>query len=130
MSHELPVLIAEDDDTNQRLLKLVLEREGYAPAVVSDGEALLREISRKRYPLVIMDLKMPKVDGMAALRTIRAGSCGPSAQEASIVIVSARALPEDVKAGLAAGADAYLTKPLRLEKLFGTLERMALKRSA
>ncbi len=113
------VLYIEDNPANQRLMKDIIEdMEGLYVQVAPSAEAGL-EIMRNRVPaLVLMDVHLPGMSGYQALEVIRSDS---RLATLPVVALSANALPNDVKRGLDAGFNAYLTKPLALDKLHATI---------
>ena len=120
------VLIAEDHDINQELILAMAERAGMDPALAVDGEeaiAMIEEASRSGRPfeLVLMDMQMPRVDGLEATRRLRAAGYTPGALP--IVALTANAYADDVEACFAAGMQAHLTKPVRVRDLTGILSR-------
>ncbi len=115
------VLVAEDNEINQRVLSRMLERLGCASHVVADGQTALDALGREEFDLVLMDWQMPVLDGRAATERIRAGEWGV---RLPIVIVTASAKPGDQEACRLAGADGYLTKPIRLAALRDMLSRL------
>ena len=105
------VLLAEDDSAISEPLARALRREGYEVEVVEDGERAL-ESARQAPDLVVLDLGLPKLDGLDVCRRIRAeGLTIP------VLILTARADEVDTVVGLDAGADDYVTKPFRLAEL-------------
>ena len=103
----LRVLVAEDNAVNQLVVRRMLERLDHSVEVVSDGEAAVEAVGRERFDLVIMDLQMPRMDGVEATRRIRAAGI-----TTPIVALTAHAMEGDRVRTLAAGVDAYLTKPV------------------
>ena len=105
----LRILVAEDHPVNQRLVLLLLAKLGHRADLVSDGVEAVAAVRRRDYDVVLMDVQMPELDGLAATREIRArlGTRRPR-----IIAVTANALHGDREACLAAGMDDYLTKPL------------------
>jgi signal transduction histidine kinase/DNA-binding response OmpR family regulator len=105
----LRILVAEDHPVNQRLVLLLLAKLGHRADLVSDGVEAVAAVRRRDYDVVLMDVQMPELDGLAATREIRArlGNRRPR-----IIAVTANALHGDREACLAAGMDDYLTKPL------------------
>ncbi|GIL32003.1 response regulator transcription factor [Actinocatenispora comari] len=99
------VLVAEDDPKQANLLRIYLEREGHAVAVVGDGRAALERARAQAPDLVVLDVLMPIVDGLDVCRILRAESDLP------ILLVTARSTENDLLLGLDLGADDYLTKP-------------------
>jgi CheY-like chemotaxis protein/HPt (histidine-containing phosphotransfer) domain-containing protein len=116
-SHPLRILVAEDNPTNQRLMVRLLERLGYRPDVVGDGAAAIDAVGSGAFDVVLMDVQMPEVDGLAATRRIRAER-GPQPR---IVAVTANATAEDRAACEAAGMDDHVAKPVRPEALTAAL---------
>lgn len=96
----------EDDPRVRRALRLALQDEGYAVAEAADGEQGLVEVGVRMPDVVLLDLMLPGTDGFSVCRSIRRTSDVP------IIVVSARTDSHDVVAGLEAGADDYVTKPL------------------
>ena len=101
------ILVVDDDQVIQQLLKVNLELEGYAVEVASDGEEALVLFDRFRPDLVLLDIMMPKLDGWEVARRL-AGTTGGSVP---IVLLSARAQESDVQKGNDLGVAAYVTKP-------------------
>jgi len=101
------ILVVDDDQVIQQLLKVNLELEGYAVEVASDGEEALVLFDRFRPDLVLLDIMMPKLDGWEVARRL-AGTTGGLVP---IVLLSARAQESDVQKGNDLGVAAYVTKP-------------------
>jgi DNA-binding response OmpR family regulator len=99
------VLVAEDDAKQARLIRLYLEREGYAVQVVADGRSAAERVRSSRPDLAVLDVMMPVMDGLDVCRVLRAESDIP------ILLLTARSTEDDVLLGLDLGADDYLTKP-------------------
>ncbi len=118
----LRVLLVEDNPTNRELALLMLERLGYRADVASNGVEAVEAVGRSVYDLVLMDIQMPELDGIAATRRIRAelGAAGPR-----IAAMTAHALPGDREACLGAGMNDYLVKPIGISDLVAALERAA-----
>ncbi len=105
------VLIAEDNIVNQRVVATMVRKRGLQVSVVDDGRAAVDAFAAGRFDLLLMDVQMPGMDGLeatAAIRTIEGGS----GARVPIVALTAHALAEDRERCLAAGMDAFLTKPL------------------
>jgi DNA-binding response OmpR family regulator len=101
------ILVVDDDQVIQQLLKVNLELEGYAVEVASDGEEALVLFDRFRPDLVLLDIMMPKLDGWEVARRLAGTTGGPP----PIVLLSARAQESDVQKGNDLGVAAYVTKP-------------------
>jgi PAS domain S-box-containing protein len=114
------ILVAEDHPVNQQLLSALLKREGHAATIVGNGALAVEAIQRRAFDLVLMDVQMPVLDGIAATRAIRA-LAGPPAQ-IPIVAITANALRGDMENYLAAGMTGYVSKPIRIEALREAME--------
>ncbi|MFG1842382.1 response regulator transcription factor [Micromonospora sp. NPDC049175] len=99
------VLVAEDDQKQAELARRYLEREGHEVLVVGDGRAALEQIRQRPPALLVLDVMMPKVDGLDVCRILRRESDLP------VLMVTARSTEDDLLLGLDLGADDYLTKP-------------------
>ncbi len=105
------VLLIEDDPRVRRVLRLALEDEGYDVSEAAAGDQGLEALGREDPDVVLLDLMLPDADGFTVCRMIRHASNVP------VIIVSARTDSHDVVAGLEAGADDYVTKPLVSKEL-------------
>ncbi len=117
------VLVAEDNVTLQRLMKLQFDALGVPVTFVSDGREAVDAVRDHRFPIVFMDCHMPVMDGLAAAREIRASVHGEHVPV--IIAMTANALAEDRAACTAAGMDDYLPKPVLLGALRDMLARWA-----
>jgi CheY-like chemotaxis protein len=117
------VLVAEDNPVNQTLVRRLLEKRGYSIVVVGDGRAALSALEQNNFDIVLMDVQMPDMDGFAATAVIREREQA-SGRHIPIVAMTAHALKGDPERCLAEGMDAYVSKPIRTEELFLTLERL------
>jgi len=117
------VLIVEDDPKIVNLLRLYLERDGFAVSSTSDGAAGLEAADRLRPDLVILDLLLPQVDGIEVCRRIRATS------EVPVLMLTARVDEVDRLLGLSIGADDYVTKPFSPREVVARV-RTILRRTA
>jgi signal transduction histidine kinase/ActR/RegA family two-component response regulator len=118
----LRVLLVEDHPINRKLLVLWLEMEGHAYACAEDGQVALSLCATQAFDVILMDVNMPVMDGLTAVRALRRGASAN--RETPVVMLTAAARAEDHAEGLAAGADAYLTKPIDFVALRQTLERI------
>jgi signal transduction histidine kinase/DNA-binding response OmpR family regulator len=121
------VLVAEDNPVNQKVAMRFLRNIGIEPVLVGNGAEAIEALGRSRFDLVLMDVQMPVMDGLAATRAIRkaeaAGAPGFT-QRVSIIAMTANALSGDREMCLAAGMDDYVTKPLTPESVGNVLERL------
>jgi len=123
IASDIRVLVAEDNPVNQTLVQRLLEKRGYSIVVVGDGRAALSALEQDEFDIVLMDVQMPDMDGFAATAVIREQE-RTSGRHTPIVAMTAHALKGDPERCLAEGMDAYISKPLRTDELFLTLERM------
>jgi CheY-like chemotaxis protein len=118
------ILIVDDDPAITTLLKLSFELEGHVVVTAASGPEAL-ELARQVHPAaMVVDVMMPEMDGLEVVRRLRAN---PDTATIPIVCLSAKALATDVEAGLAAGADEYLTKPIDTAKLIERVELRIVK---
>jgi CheY-like chemotaxis protein len=115
------VLLAEDHPVNQRVVSLILEPMGVELTVVGDGAEAIEAEAGGQFDVILMDLHMPKVDGLTAIRAIRASEAERGGAPTPIVALTADALAEHVAATRAAGADFHLSKPIRPDALIEVL---------
>ena len=120
--HQPPlILIVDDMPDNLEILQLRLESRGYEVILAGDGEEALAMIRERLPDLVLLDIMMPKLDGIAAVKALKAD---PSLPFIPVILVTARADAKDVIAGLEAGADDYLTKPVDHAALLARVRAM------
>lgn len=118
--YPLQILVAEDNPVNQKVIRLMLERLGYRPDIVGNGLEAVQALRLRPYDLVLMDMQMPELDGLAATRRIRAEL--PPERQPRIVVLTANVFSEGRAAAQAAGVDGYLTKPLEPATLVRVLQ--------
>ena len=109
------ILVVDDDVLNQRMMQLLLQRDGYQVDVVSSGLEALEAVKLRRYDVVFMDLQMPVMSGVEASRRIREWENG--GQHTFIVALTASYLPEKGQELFEAGIDNYIAKPFELEHI-------------
>ncbi|MGO9588764.1 MAG: response regulator [Candidatus Acidiferrales bacterium] len=117
------VLLAEDNAVNQTLAVRLLERRGYNVTVAGNGQEALIALERERVDLILMDVQMPEMDGFETTAIIRQKERS-TGRHIPIVAMTAHALKGDEDRCLAAGMDAYVSKPIRTNELFATIERV------
>jgi DNA-binding response OmpR family regulator len=113
-----PILVVDDDAKIVRLVRTYLERAGYRVIEAADGRAALSAIALEMPALVVLDVMLPEVDGIAVLKAVRRTDRTP------VIILSARGLVDDRITGLAAGADDYLPKPFSPAELVLRVQRI------
>jgi PAS domain S-box-containing protein len=116
----LNVLVAEDNLTNQAVIRAMIERLGHAADVVGNGGAAVAAVARRGYDIVLMDVMMPDMDGMEATRLIRA--MAPPLCHIPVLGLTAHISPEDHVTFRAAGMDSVLTKPVTAKALAAALQ--------
>jgi two-component system cell cycle response regulator len=114
------VLVVDDTFYNVKLLEARLQIAGYEVVTAANGEEALARIEQARPDLVLLDVMMPGMDGYEVCRRIRQN---PATAQLPVVMVTALDKPSDRDAGMAAGADDYLTKPVEDNALFPAVRR-------
>jgi adenylate cyclase len=108
--HDPPrILVVDDNETNRDILVTRLEAHGYQTLQAADGEEALRGVAQHRPDLVLLDVMMPNLDGVEACRRLKSDR---TVAFTPVILVTAKAATQDIVAGLDAGADEYLTKPV------------------
>ena len=117
------VLLAEDNAVNQTLATRLLEKCGFLVFAVGDGQAAVEAIEKDHFDVVLMDIQMPKMDGFEAAAAIREKEKS-SGVRIPIIALTANALKSDEDRCLAAGMDAFVSKPIRTSELFEAIEKL------
>ena len=117
----LKVLAAEDNAVNQLVLKTLLAQVGVEPTVVSDGRKALEAWRAERWDLILMDIQMPEMDGLAATAAIRAEELASGRPRTPIVALTADALAHQTASYAARGMDGWVAKPIEAARLFEAL---------
>ncbi len=120
---DLRVLVVDDEASIRESLERALRLEGFAVETADGGRAALAAVARRPPAVVVLDVTMPDLDGVAVLRRLRADGI-----DVPVCILSARDDVEDRVAGLQAGADDYLVKPFALEELTARLHALLRRR--
>jgi two-component system sensor histidine kinase/response regulator len=121
----LRILLAEDGLANKIVAKGLLEAVGHEVLVASDGREAIDLWERETFDLILMDMHMPDVDGIQATETIRQREAESNRPPIPIIAITAAAMPEDTRACLLAGMNAFIAKPLQPELLYKTLADFA-----
>ena len=120
-------LVVEDFEDSRFMLRRLLEMAGYVVLEASDGEQAVKVALEQRPSLILMDLSLPKLDGLAATRQIRKMRV---LRQVPIVAVSAHDSPQTRTEALAAGCNEYVTKPIDFDNLNAVLKRYLTKNSS
>ncbi len=118
----LRILLAEDSEDNRTLVRFFLQKAECEVECAENGELAVGKFMERSYDLVLMDLQMPMLDGLAATQAIRRWEGSHGRPATPIVALSAHALPEDVQRSIEAGCSAHLTKPIRRDRLIAAIQ--------
>jgi two-component system, sensor histidine kinase and response regulator len=118
------VMIAEDAQVNQMLLRMALERMGHTTVTVGNGRDAVEQFSREHFDLIFMDVQMPEMDGLVATGKIRQME-NTRGGHVPIFAMTAHALQGDRDRCLAAGMDGYVSKPAKLDAIANAVKTAA-----
>nr|WP_294841123.1 PAS domain S-box protein [uncultured Methylotenera sp.] len=118
------ILVADDIAQNRELLKIILIRDGHEVTLVSNGEEALEQHANQTFDIILMDVQMPKIDGLTATRRIRVLESENNAPKTPIIALTASVLEEDRIAAKDAGMDGFATKPIELANLTREMARV------
>jgi PAS domain S-box-containing protein len=121
-NYPLKILLVEDNETNIKFMNLVMEELGYQVTIAKNGFEALDQVALKNFDLILMDVQMPKLDGLETTRRIRSN---PQIKPVIILGLSANAFQEDVKNALEAGMDGYITKPVDIQQLARSFKKVS-----
>jgi len=112
------ILVVDDDKNTRLLMRALLEAERYTVSLAENGVEALAVLEKQHIDLIVLDVMMPEMDGYAFTRELRAAA-GPLASQSAlpILMVSAKQMPSDIKAGFIAGTDDFMVKPVDEEEL-------------
>jgi DNA-binding response OmpR family regulator len=108
------ILVADDSQGIREFLQMTLESLGYSVTLAEDGESALDRIDKAQPDLMIIDVMMPKVNGFQICRRVKSN---PETRETPVILLTARVQEEDVFWGHDCGADEYITKPFKTERV-------------
>ncbi len=118
----MKILLAEDNAVNRKLATALLQKRGHQVVATENGREALNALERENFDLVLMDIQMPVLDGLDAIHAIRAKEQS-SGSHLPIIALTAHAMKGDRERCLAAGADEYVTKPIRTPDLLAAIDR-------
>ena len=124
-THPLLILVAEDNTLNQKVLDMMLGRLGYHADFASNGIEVVDAVTSRPYDVILMDIQMPKMDGLEAARLIRTNL--PAERQPMIIALTAHASEDDRLRCIESGMDDYLTKPINRKLLTETLQSVSKK---
>jgi signal transduction histidine kinase/AmiR/NasT family two-component response regulator len=122
-ARRIRVLAAEDNTTNQKVLRAVMEPLDADLTMVADGREAVEAWQDGRFDLILMDIQMPVMDGVEATRAIRAAEAAESRPRIPILALTANALVHQVEEYAAAGMDGHISKPIELPRLYEAIDR-------
>jgi CheY-like chemotaxis protein len=117
--YPMSILIAEDNLINQKLITKVINKLGYDPLVVNNGNQVLETLAAESYDIILMDVQMPELDGLETTRIIRKSEF----KQPYIIAMTASAMAEDKTAALEAGMNHFISKPISIQALVDVLEK-------
>jgi two-component system, sensor histidine kinase and response regulator len=117
------ILVAEDDDINQKVITSILARIGYTAKVVTNGMEVIRELEQESYDLVFMDCQMPVMDGYEATYEIRNPDSKVMDHGVPVIALTGHAMDGDMERCIHSGMDDYLSKPVKPQELAGMIEK-------
>jgi two-component system, cell cycle response regulator DivK len=114
------ILIVEDNEKNMKLVRDILRHNGHATIEATTGSDGVRLASEHRPDLILMDIQLPDIDGIEALRLVRADT---ALDAVAVIAVSASVMPDDQHKIVTSGFDAFVTKPINLKHFIQTVNR-------
>jgi signal transduction histidine kinase/AmiR/NasT family two-component response regulator len=124
------VLLAEDHPTNQKVVQLILESVGVEPVIVENGQLAIDLLKTERFDIVLMDMQMPELDGLSATAMLRAFELEAGLPRTPVIMLTANALDEHIRASHDAGADLHLSKPIHAMALIESIVQAIAVRDA
>jgi len=123
--NKLRILVAEDNSTNQLVITKILERAGHIPHIVNNGQEALDALNSDEFDLIILDMQMPIMGGIEAAKIYNFST--PKEKRVPVIILTANATMEALSECEDAKVDAYLTKPINIQKLLSTIANFSSK---
>jgi CheY-like chemotaxis protein len=122
------ILIAEDTATGRDVIRKYLESANFDLSFVENGRDAVTAAQGGRFDIILMDVRMPEMDGLEAIRQIRSNEQSRGAERTPIVVVSANTSAEDVRDCVEAGADGHIAKPVARMDVLGAVSEFLSKR--
>jgi two-component system sensor histidine kinase RpfC len=122
----LEILVAEDNEVNQKVISKILERAGHKVFIANDGEEALIRLDKREFDITVVDMHMPEIDGLDAVKIFRFAHTNRAYMP--FIVLTADATIEARRQCEEAGVDAFLTKPIQAAQLLETIDRVAEKR--
>ena len=113
------ILVVDDEELMQDLLREMLTKSGFEVAVAGDAEAGLEQLRRESFAVVLLDVRLPDLDGLALVEGLRSE---PATRDLPVIALTAQAMAGDRERCLEAGANEYLSKPISLKRLVKVIE--------
>lgn len=122
MTESLKILIVDDDDKNRKFFRVLLNKSGYVTVEAKDGKEAVR-FAKTNYPdLILMDIQMPVMDGLTALKLIKTD---PKTANIPVIAITSYAMQSDIERFSKEGFDFYITKPVRIKILLDTIKKIS-----
>ena len=122
--NKINILVVEDNLVNQKLIVRILQKRSYLVDTANDGNEAVEKMSHNNYDLVLMDIQMPKMDGIEATELIRKKEKEENARMTPIIALTAHAMKGDKERFLKAGMNSYISKPIKQDQLMETIEKL------
>jgi len=122
--HELRILLADDHPINRKVVELILAGVGANLMSVENGEEAVAAVANERFDVILMDMQMPVMDGLTAIRLIRQHESESGTPRVPVIMLTANAMPEHIAASRTAGADQHLGKPITPEGLLCAIDQV------
>jgi two-component system sensor histidine kinase/response regulator len=122
--NKINILVVEDNLVNQKLIVRILQKRSYLEDTANDGNEAVEKMSHNNYDLVLMDIQMPKMDGIEATGLIRKKEKEENARMTPIIALTAHAMKGDKERFLKAGMNSYISKPIKQDQLMETIEKL------
>jgi CheY-like chemotaxis protein len=126
MKNKLNILIVDDSEVIQDVIKLLLMSLGHTGVIVNNGEEALRCLDQRKFDLILMDVTMPVMDGLTALKLLRTKEQKQAQNNyrTPVILITGNDLPSDVERYNEAGADGFLSKPIDFQLLAQAIQRV------